>query len=66
MSDGAFHRYSYRDFYGRINSLAHALKRLGLQEGEHVGALCWNSSRHLELYFAVPYAGWSSIFSIFV
>ena len=57
LPDGTIHRYNYRDFYRRVHRLAHALKRLGLQEGQRVGTLCWNSSRHLELYFAVPCAG---------
>jgi fatty-acyl-CoA synthase len=57
LSDGTIHRYTYRDFYRRVHRLAHALKRLGLKEGERVGTLCWNSYRHLELYFAAPCAG---------
>src|ERR1041385_3073344 len=51
------HRYTYRDMYRRVHRLAHALQRLGLQPGDRVGTLCWNSYRHLELYFAVPCAG---------
>ncbi len=57
LSDGSIFRYSYRDFHARVHRLAHALARLGLKEGERVGTLCWNSYRHLELYFAVPCAG---------
>ncbi len=55
--DGSMHRYTYRDFHQRVHRLAHVLKSLGLQVGDRVGTLCWNSSRHLELYFAVPCAG---------
>jgi len=51
------HRYSYADFYRRAHSLAHALARLGVQPGNRVGTLCWNSFRHLELYFAIPCYG---------
>ncbi len=54
---GGMHRYSYRDFHGRVHRLAPALQRLGVQPGERVGTLCWNSYRHLELYFAVPCSG---------
>jgi fatty-acyl-CoA synthase len=57
LSDGSIFRYSYRDFHARVHRLAQALQRLGLKEGERVGTLCWNSYRHLELYFAVPCAG---------
>jgi fatty-acyl-CoA synthase len=51
------HRYTYRDMHQRVHRLAHALQSLGLQPGDRVGTLCWNSYRHLELYFAVPCSG---------
>jgi len=57
VPDGSMHRYTYLDFYRRVHRLAHVLQSLGLQPGERVGTLCWNSSRHLELYFAIPCAG---------
>ena len=55
--DGSMHRYTYRDFYRRVHRLAHALQSLGVEAGDRIGTLCWNSSRHLELYFAIPCAG---------
>src|ERR1035438_5349117 len=55
--DGGMHRYSYRDLYARVHRLAHVLQGLGLQPGDRVGTLCWNSFWHLELYFAVPCSG---------
>ncbi|HEX4136496.1 MAG TPA: long-chain fatty acid--CoA ligase [Bryobacteraceae bacterium] len=57
VHDGSMHRYTYRDFHRRVHLLAHALDRLGVQPGDRIGTLCWNSYRHLELYFAVPCAG---------
>jgi fatty-acyl-CoA synthase len=51
------HRYTYRDMHARVHRLAHGLQSLGLQPGDRVGTLCWNSSRHLELYFAIPCSG---------
>ena len=57
VTDGSIHRYTYSDFYQRVHRLAHALGRLGLKEGDRIGSLCWNGYRHLELYFAVPCAG---------
>lgn len=56
MPDG-WHRYQYRDFHRRVHALARGLERLGIQRGERVGTLCWNSSRHLELFFAVTCYG---------
>src|SRR5579872_2247841 len=56
MPDG-MHRYSYADFHARVHKVARILDRLGVQPGDRVGSLCWNSFRHLELYFAVPCFG---------
>jgi fatty-acyl-CoA synthase len=57
VDDGSMHRYTYRDFYRRVHRLAHALDALGMLPGDRIGTLCWNSSLHLELYFAIPCAG---------
>jgi fatty-acyl-CoA synthase len=56
MHDG-MHRYTYADLHGRVHALAQVLERLGVKPGDKVGSLCWNSYRHLELYFAVPCFG---------
>ncbi len=56
LPDG-MHRYTYADFHRRVHSVARGLERLGVQPGDRVGTLCWNSSRHLELYFAIPCYG---------
>ena len=58
LPDGSMFRYTYRDFHQRVHRLAHALRGLGVETGDRIGTLCWNSSRHLELYFAVPCAGY--------
>jgi fatty-acyl-CoA synthase len=50
-------RYTYADFYARVNQLAAALRRLGVQPGDRVATLAWNSHRHLELYFGIPCMG---------
>ena len=56
-SPAGMHRYTYADFHRRVHRLAHALARIGLQRGERVASLCWNSYRHLEIYFGVPCYG---------
>lgn len=53
----SMHRYSYADFHRRVHAVARGLEKLGVRPGERVGTLCWNSFRHLELYFAVPCYG---------
>jgi fatty-acyl-CoA synthase len=51
------HRYSFGDYYRRTHRLARALERLGVQPGDRVGTLAWNTHRHLEAFFAVPCYG---------
>src|SRR5580692_1256587 len=51
------HRHSYADFHARVHAVARGLERLGVKPGDRVGTLCWNSYRHLELYFGVPCFG---------
>jgi fatty-acyl-CoA synthase len=55
--DGALHRHSWAQIYGRAAQLAHALERLGVRRGDRVATLAWNHHRHLEAYFAVPMMG---------
>ena len=54
---GPKHRYTYRDFGGRVRRVASALQKLGVGPGDRVGSFGWNHYRHLELYFAVPMQG---------
>jgi fatty-acyl-CoA synthase len=55
--ENGMHRYTYADFHARVHRLAWALERMGVKPGERIGSLCWNSYRHLELYFAVACYG---------
>jgi len=55
--EGPIHRTTYAALRARTHQLANALLALGLRPGERVGTLAWNTYRHLELYFAVPGAG---------
>jgi fatty-acyl-CoA synthase len=55
--DGRLHRQTWKDTYERSCKLAHALKRLGVTDGDCVATLAWNHNRHLEAYYAVPSMG---------
>lgn len=58
LPDGTLHRYTYGDYYKRTRQLMNAMRnKLGVQEGDRVGTLCWNTYRHFELYLAVPSMG---------
>jgi fatty-acyl-CoA synthase len=50
-------RYSYRKFEERVNRLASALRRAGLDKHDRVAFLCPNIPPLLEAHFAVPAAG---------
>ena len=48
---------TYAEFADRTARLAAALRALGVRKGDRVGTLAWNSTRHLEIYFAAPMMG---------
>ena len=51
------HRLTYADLCRRACRLANALRGLGVRHGDRVATFAWNTSRHLELYLAVPSSG---------
>ena len=55
--EGGIHRYNYGDAHKRTCQLAHALKSMGIKEGDRVATLAWNGHRHFELYFAISSIG---------
>jgi acyl-CoA synthetase (AMP-forming)/AMP-acid ligase II len=42
--EGPIHRYTWGDAYGRVQQLANALKGLGVQPGDRVATLAWNTA----------------------
>ena len=55
--DGTMFRYTYSDAYLRIQKLANALVNLGIQPGDRVGVVEWNTHRYWELYQAISGIG---------
>ncbi len=55
--DGGWDRYTYADCYARVCRSANALRALGVEPGDRVGILDWNSRRHFELYWSIPGLG---------
>jgi fatty-acyl-CoA synthase len=51
-------RVGYAVLRARSNRLSGALARLGLNVGECVGTLAWNTQHHLEIYYAAMGAGY--------
>jgi fatty-acyl-CoA synthase len=50
-------RSSHVELSARVDRLARALQRLGVEQGDRVATFAWNNQRHLELYFAIPCMG---------
>lgn len=50
-------RHSYKEFQKRVHQLAHLLTTQGVQAGDVVAVLDWDSHRYLECFFAIPMIG---------
>lgn len=50
-------RLGYGDWADRTRRLSGVLDHLGISKDARVATFAWNSSRHLELYFAAPCSG---------
>ena len=54
---GGHRSATFAEVATRVEKLAAALTRLGVQPGDRVGTFCWNNQGHLEAYLAVPSMG---------
>ena len=50
-------RFTYEQFEGRVNQLAHALTARGIARGDRVAVISPNSHQFLETYFATARIG---------
>lgn len=50
-------RYSYKEFYARVNRLASALRKEGIERGDKVAFICPNIPPMLEAHYGVPLLG---------
>jgi fatty-acyl-CoA synthase len=50
-------RFNYLEIWERINRQASALAAIGVEAGDTVGVLDWDSNRFLEAFFAIPMMG---------
>lgn len=51
--EGGIHRINYAGLYDRTQQLANALVRLGVNPGDRIATMAWNSWRHLECWYAL-------------
>jgi fatty-acyl-CoA synthase len=54
---GSVERAKFGEVSDRVDRLARALARMGVQQGERIATFAWNNQRHFELYFAIPCVG---------
>lgn len=57
VEDGAIHRSTYLEARNRARQLANALRRLGMEFGDRIGTMGWNTHRHLEAWYAISGQG---------
>ena len=57
LPEGGRHRTNYARTYERAKKLANAFTKLGIQTGDRIGTLAWNTHRHLELYYGISGRG---------
>ena len=51
--DGPSRSATFGEVLDRAERLAAGLARLGVEPGDRVGSLAWNTQEHLEIYYAV-------------
>lgn len=49
--EGPIVRATYADLHRRAKQVSHGLKEMGIQPGERVATMGWNSDRHLEVWY---------------
>lgn len=57
VEDGTLRRRSYREIRSRALRVAKRLEREGIELGDRVATLAWNSDRHLELWYGISGIG---------
>jgi 3-(methylthio)propionyl---CoA ligase len=58
MARGSTGRFDYATLRERSNRLSGALQALGIEAGDRVATLAWNTRHHLEMYYAVMGRGY--------
>ncbi len=55
--EGGAHRICYSEMYERTAQLANALQKMGMNQGDRIGTMAWNTWRHLECWYAIGGSG---------
>ena len=54
---GRIHRFSYATAHRRCRQLSAAIAALGVEAGDRIGSLAWNTTHHFELFYGVTGQG---------
>jgi len=57
LPEGGIRRSNWAEVRDRSKQVANALTELGIESGDRVGTLAWNSDRHLALFYGVSGSG---------
>ncbi|MCS6985952.1 MAG: long-chain fatty acid--CoA ligase [Sphingomonadaceae bacterium] len=55
--EGVLHRSNWAEVRRRARQVASALRRFGIQPGDRVGTLAWNTHRHVECWYGISGMG---------
>jgi fatty-acyl-CoA synthase len=55
--EGGEHRSTWSELRGRALKMAQALQRLGIEQGDRVATLAWNTHRHIECWYGISGMG---------
>ena len=53
VEDGEIERIGYGELHDRAKQVTNALRGLGVQPGDRVGTLAWNTARHMEAWYGI-------------
>lgn len=57
LPEGGEFRYNYTGLSDRAKKCAQALEKMGVQQGDRVATLAWNTHRHMEIWFGASGLG---------
>jgi fatty-acyl-CoA synthase len=55
--EGGIHKQTYADTLARATRLASRLQQFGINQGDRIGTMGWNTHRHLESWYAISGQG---------
>lgn len=55
--EGGLHRQTYAETFARTTRLASRLSQWGVESGDRIGTMGWNTHRHLEAWYAISGQG---------